>query len=100
MVYNIPFTNMLVDRLKADKSLRRLCGWEYQVPDESTFSRANAEFSSSRLPERVHEAMIKKSYATTIVGHISRDSTAINAREKPVKKEPVAKDAPKKTRSS
>ncbi len=98
MVYNIPFTNMLVDRLKSDKSLRRLCGWEhqYQVPDESTFSRANTEFSASRLPERVHEAMIRKSYATTIIGHISRDSTAINAREKPAKKETVAKDAPKK----
>ncbi len=98
MVYNIPFTNMLVDRLKGDKSLRRLCGWEYQyqVPDESTFSRANAEFSASRLPERVHEAMIRKSYATTIVGHVSRDSTAIDARERPAKKETVAKEAPKK----
>jgi len=98
MVYNIPFTNMLVDRLKADKSLRRLCGWEYQyqIPDESTFSRANAEFSTSHLPERVHEAMIRKSYATEIIGHISRDSTAINAREKPVKKEAAVKEAPKK----
>jgi len=98
MVYNIPFTNMLVDRLKSDKSLRRLCGWEYQyqIPDESTFSRANAEFSTSHLPERVHEAMIRKSYATEIIGHISRDSTAINAREKPAKKKPVTKASPKK----
>ena len=46
-VYNMPFTSTLVDRLKSDKALRRICGWEYQyqVPDESTFSRAYAEFS-------------------------------------------------------
>ncbi|MDQ7057427.1 MAG: transposase [Ghiorsea sp.] len=62
MVYNMPFTSMLVERLKSDKILRRICGWEaqYQVPDESTFSRANAEFSASRLPERVHEMLIVK----------------------------------------
>jgi hypothetical protein len=40
--------------------------------------------------------MIQTHYAKEIVGHISRDSTAINAREKPTKKEPVTKDAPKK----
>jgi len=98
MVYNMPFANILVERLKSDKSLRRLCGWEhqYQVPDESTFSRANAEFSASRLPDRVHEAMIRKSYKKELVGHISRDSTAINAREKPAKKESRVKPAPKK----
>lgn len=56
------------------------------MPDEWTFSRAFAEFSTSRLPERVHEALIKNSYAGEIVGHLSRDSTAIEAREKPVKK--------------
>jgi hypothetical protein len=87
---------MLLDRLHSDKSLRRLCGWEhqYQIPSESVFSRANAEFAESRLPERVHAAMIQKSYEEEIVGHISRDSTAISAREKPVKKakaKPVAK---------
>ncbi len=60
MVYNMPFTCMLVERLKSDKALRRICGWEhqYQIPDESTFSRANAEFAASRLPERVHAALI------------------------------------------
>jgi len=98
MVYNMPFTSMLVERLKSDKSLRRICGWEHQyhVPDESTFSRANAEFSASRLPSRVHEAMILKSYKNEIVGHVSKDSTAINAREKPAKKEAKAKPAAKK----
>jgi hypothetical protein len=32
----------------------------------------------------VHESLIKRSYSDHIVGHVSRDSTAIEAREKPV----------------
>jgi hypothetical protein len=48
-------------------------------PDEWTFSRAFAEFSASRLPERIHEAFIKKSYEGEIAGHNPRDSTAILA---------------------
>jgi len=100
MVYNMPTTRMLLERLKSDKSLRRLCGWEcpYQVPDESTFSRAYAEFVASRLPERVHAALIQTSYKEELVGHISRDSTAINAREKPARKEAKAKAPAKRGR--
>jgi len=98
MVYNMPTTRILLERLESDKSLRRLCGWEYrhQIPHESVFSRVHHEFSETRLPERVHEALIQTSYAQTIVGHISRDSTAIQAREKAAKKEPKAKSEPKK----
>jgi hypothetical protein len=85
-VLGLPQTNMLIERLKVDKALRRLCGWERvgQVPSESTFSRAFAEFAASQLPARVHEALIKKTHADRLVGHISRDATAIEAREKPV----------------
>jgi len=98
MVYNMATTRMLLERLESDKSLRRLCGLEYryQIPHESAFSRANHEFSESHLPERVHEAMIQTRYAQAIVGHISRDSTAIHAREKAVKKEPEAKPEARK----
>jgi transposase len=98
MIYNMPTTRMLLERLESDQSLRRFCGWEYrhQVPHESIFSRANDEFSKSRLPERVHEAMIQTRYAQEIVGHISRDSTAIHAREKAVRKESKAKPVAKK----
>ncbi len=58
----MPTTRALLDRLETDSALRRICGWERKndVPDEWTFSRAFAEFSKSRLPERVHEAFIKK----------------------------------------
>jgi len=88
MVYHLPTTRALLDRLSTDSALRRICGWERKsdVPDEWTFSRAFTEFSKSRLPLRVHEALIKSNYATELVGHLSRDSTAIEAREKPVKK--------------
>ena len=61
-VYNSSTTRELLDRLKSDKALRRICGWEtrYQIPNESTFSRAFAEFVESRLPEEVHEAQTRK----------------------------------------
>jgi hypothetical protein len=100
MIYNMPTTRALLDRLETDSALRRICGWERKndVPDEWTFSRAFAEFSKSRLPERVHEAFIKKSYADELVGHNSRDSTAIEAREKPLPKKPIQKIAAKRGR--
>jgi hypothetical protein len=99
-VYNMPTTRALLDRLETDSALRRICGWERKndVPNEYTFSRAFAEFSASQLPERVHAAFIKKSYANEIVGHNSRDSTAIEAREKPLRKETVEKVAAKRGR--
>jgi len=94
-VLGLPHTNQLIDRLIADKTLRRLCGWETrgQIPSESTFSRAFAEFAASALPARVHEALIKTTHADRLVGHISRDSTAIEARERPAPK-PASKPAP------
>lgn len=100
MVYNMPTTRILLDRLKTDISLRRICGWERKndIPEEWTFSRAFAEFSDSKLPERVHESLIKKYYKDEIIGHNSRDSTAIEAREKPLKKEKVKKVAKKRGR--
>jgi len=86
-VYNMPTTRALLDRLACDKKLRRLCGWEQKVgiPSESTFSRAFAEFAESQLPMLVHQAMISENLSEDIVGHISRDATEIEVREKPPK---------------
>ena len=58
--YDMPTTRVLLDRLDTDVVLRRICGWERssEVPSESVFSRAFAEFSDTRLPQRVHEALI------------------------------------------
>lgn len=87
-VYNLGTTRQLLERLTSDATLRRLCGWERSsaLPSESTFSRAFAEFARSRLPERVHAAVVEKHERPRLVGHISRDATAIEAREKAAKK--------------
>jgi len=87
-VYNLETTRQLLERLASDERLRRLCGWERQgeLPSEATFSRAFAEFAESELPARVHVALIEKYEQPRLVGHISRDATAINAREKAAKK--------------
>jgi hypothetical protein len=86
-VIGLPTTSMLIERLTVDKQLRRLCGWERlaELCSEATFSRAFAEFARSELPSRLHEALIKRTHEDRLVGHISRDATAIEAREKPVK---------------
>ena len=86
-VYNMPTTRALLDRLACDKKLRRICGWEQkgEIPGESTFSRAFAEFSESQLPSCVHQVLISENLSQDIVGHISRDATEIGVREKPRK---------------
>jgi hypothetical protein len=101
-VIGLPTTAMLIDRLTVDKPLRRLCGWEHrgELPSETTFSRAFAEFARSALPCRVHEALIKQAYKDRLVGHISRDATAIEAREKPVKSAPPAASTPARPKPS
>jgi hypothetical protein len=87
-VYNMDTTRSLIDRLKISPALRRICGWEKacDIPHESSFSRAFEEFSASELSQITHESLIKQHMGNTIIGHISRDSTSIDAREKPVKK--------------
>jgi hypothetical protein len=89
----------LLDRLAHDITLRRLCGWERnsQVPDESVFSRAFAEFARSEFPQRVHAAVIRRTQSQRLIGHILRDATAIKAREKPAPKPPqAAVEAPRR----
>ncbi len=92
-VWDLPTTRALIDRLQCDPKLRRLCGWERvgAIPSEATFSRAFAWFAEMALPERMHKALIKGALAESLVGHISRDSTAIAAREKPTAKAKVSK---------
>lgn len=87
-VYNFSTTQMLLDRLECDIALRRICGFESKrdIPSESTFSRAFAELAESNLPTKIHQDLITERYEGHLVGHNSRDSTAIEAREKPIKK--------------
>ncbi len=84
-VLDLPTTEALIDRLQADQALRRICGFErcHAIPDASRFSRVFAEFTALELPARVHEALIRAPLGDQLIGHIARDSTAIEAREKP-----------------
>jgi len=97
-VWNFPTTRALIDALRFRPTLRRLCGWETvgEIPSEATFSRAFADFAHDQLPQRIHEAMIANRYGDKLAGHISRDGTAIHAREKAAKKETKEETAPKK----
>ncbi len=83
-IYNLPDTRHLIRRLQQDEQLRRLCGWTTaaQLPSESTFSRAFAQFAHKQLGERLHAAIVEATQRGRLVGHIVRDSTAIDARER------------------
>ena len=88
-VLDLKTTRALIDRLQADSKLRRLCGFDlrFALPSESTFSRAFEEFAATELLQRVHAGMIKDTLGGQLIGHISGDSTAIQARETIAKKE-------------
>jgi Transposase DDE domain/Transposase domain (DUF772) len=83
-VYGFVHTRQLLEALANDATLRRLCGWTHasQVPHESTFSRAFAEFANSQLATVAHEALVRSTFSGQLIGHISRDSSAIETRER------------------
>ena len=86
-VLGLTTTAALIERLTIDRALRRICGFALnkKLPSESTFSRAFAEFAEQNLAGRVHEAFIKEHLGEELIGHLSRDGTAIEARERPVR---------------
>ncbi|MCR4302464.1 MAG: transposase [Sulfuricaulis sp.] len=85
-VLGLTTTVGLIERLTIDRALKRICGFPLckRLPSEATFSRAFEAFAEGRLAERVHEALIKEHLGDELIGHISRDGTAIEARERPV----------------
>ena len=98
-VYGLETTRQLLQRLYTDRQMRCLCGWTSarQIPHESTFSRAFQEFAETELPQRLHEAVIVNTQTGRLVGHIARDSTAIEARER-FEGQPKHKSIPKRKR--
>ena len=84
-VLGLTTTAGLIERLTIDRALRRICGFPLckKLPSEATFSRAFEAFAETRLAERVHEALIKEQLGDELIGHLSRDATAIDARERP-----------------
>ena len=97
-VFDVPTTRALIERLQIAGTLRRLCGWTRAgvVPSETTFSRAFAAFAMSGLPERLHAGLVAKTLEHRLVGHISRDSTAIPARERATPKPKRRRGRPRK----
>lgn len=87
-VYNDPTTVAFLERLRTDRNLCRICGWDHpgEVPSESTFSRAFEEFASSALGDAVHKTLVERFAEPLLVGHVARDSTEIVARERAAKK--------------
>ena len=83
-VFRYQHTRDLIHELQARPNLRIICGFRKSkdIPSESTFSRVFAEFSKSNLGTCVHDTMVKEYLSTEIIGHVSRDSTAIHGREK------------------
>lgn len=86
--YGLSHRRELLSRLATDVRLRSLCGFRAhgRLPHESSFSRAFADFAATGLAEAVHDALIRSHYRQRMVGHISRDATAIRAREKALSK--------------
>ena len=86
-VLGLTSTVGLIERLTVDRALRRICGFPLcrKLPSEATFSRAFDEFAQGCLAERVHEALIKEHLGEALIGHLSRDGTAIEARERPAR---------------
>lgn len=97
-IFHIEETGDLITRLKSDSSLRHICGFE-TVPSEATFSRRLAEFARTHEMDRALNGIINEYRGGALVGHVSRDSTAIASRETPVnRKREVTEPKPKRRR--
>lgn len=81
-------TSSLRNELLSTPNLRMICGFARRrdVVSESTFSRAFAHYAKTGMGITVHDALVKEYLGTELIGHISRDATAIIGREKPAKR--------------
>jgi len=77
-------TKDLLDRLRVDRTLRTLCGWQpgEPLPSESTFSRAFAELAHSQVLDHLHAIRAEAYLGEQVSLFVACDSTAIAAREK------------------
>ena len=93
-VWDFATTRDLIDAIRHRPALRRLCGWETlgEVPSAATFSRAFDTFARDGRPQQIHETLIKTHYGDKLAGHVSRDATAVHAREKTAPKPKATPD--------
>ena len=85
-------TRALRNALLSSPNLQIICGFgqRQEVPSESTFSRAFAEYAQAGLGTVVHDALVREHLGSELIGHISRDSTSLAGREKPPQNGKVA----------
>ena len=79
--FKLDTVSSLRNRLLSDPTLRQICGF-ITVPSESTFSRRFSYYAQQKLMESTLGPLVTDYMESHIVGHICRDSTAIEAREK------------------
>lgn len=97
-IYQFPTTGALIDALQTRPRLRQFCGWESAglVPSAPTFSRAFTAFAREQWAQQIHAEVIRRHVGPRLVGHVSRDATAIAAPEKPAPKPAPAPTTSKK----
>ena len=83
--FQIETNTKLIERLKADPNLRLICGFQ-TVPGRSSFSRAFEYLSSIVKLDDILGEFAKEEFKDKVVYHNNRDSTAVNAREKVIRK--------------
>lgn len=83
-ILNLASTRALIDRLRCDRVLYRICDFDprKKLPCEATFSNAFSELASCGILDRIHAHILKTMLATDLVLHISRDATDVQVREK------------------
>ena len=67
----------------------------YVIDDYCVICEAAEIYTEGQLPNILHEVMVRNYLKDKVIGHISRDATAIEAREKPAKK-PKLEPQPKR----
>jgi hypothetical protein len=97
-IYQFPTTEALIEALQTRPRLRQLCGWESAgaVPSAPTFSRAFTAFAQEQWAQQIHAEVIRRHVGPKLVGHVSRDATAIEAPERPAPKATPAPTVAKK----
>ena len=95
--FKIDSVSSLRNRLLSDPTLRQICGFT-KVPSESTFSRRFSYYAQQKLMEKVLAPLVTTYMGERIVGHICRDSTAIEAREKATNRKKEVKPKGKRGR--
>ena len=98
MFFKIDTTTQFIHRLRTDSTLRLLCGFE-KVPGKSTFSRNFTALSETPVMSGTLDRLVKEAHTGQVVYNVSRDSTAIQAREnaeKKPRKEEKKRGRPKK----